>query len=816
MRGAAEHAPSGACVGWGIPFRIGRPVLLRKDTVSVKLPKVRAQWLVFAHTSDARDLNMYEHGLPKEKTGLGRLGEHAADYVVLYADGTEEVIPIRRRYEIGAFQRSWGENCFGAVAHRKPHPIRAHYEQTLFSWGMGETRATSADGGAWVNWLFAWDNPHPRKAIVGLRLEPKSGAVILSAVSAGKASSNPLRWQRREKALLRLSRGEAFEPELDGMGLLAQITLDMGQVISATKRPVYPNDAWADSYINKLPEVSERDILVEYTAHPDACFHLTDGRKVAAASLARGGARRKLARVVPATQRVAIRVVEKGTNKPVAVKLHLHGEAGEYLAPIDRHRIPNPAWFEDYSVDWTHQGIHHCTYIPGETNIDLPLGKVYLEVSKGFEITPVRKVLPVTPKTDEIVLELDKVLPWRERGWVSADTHVHFLSPTSALLEGAGEGVNIVNLLASQWGELMTNVGDFDGRTTWGSREAGGDGEYLVRVGTENRQHVLGHISLLGYEGGLIGPMTTGGPDESAIGDPIECLMTEWAQRCKRQNGVVVVPHFPNPRAETAASLVTGAADAAEMTAWDDLYSGINPYSLVDWYRYLNSGCMVAAVGGTDKMSARTAVGTIRTYALLDADQEFTYDGWKEAIRKARTFATYGPLLEFSVEGAGPGSRIAMDRTGGTVEVTWRLASVTVPMSRVELIVNGEVRESQKVRPDEDQGSWSVKLDQSGWLALLVRGHQPDKPEMIAAHSSPVMVEVEGTPILAAADAVTILEQIEGALAYLDTVGTRADDAARKRMRLVLTSAHRDLHNRLHQQGNYHRHTPVEDHPEHH
>ena len=102
------------------------------------------------------------------------------------------------------------------------------------------------------------------------------------------------------------------------------------------------------------------------------------------------------------------------------------------------------------------------------------------------------------------------------------------------------------------------------------------------------------------------------------------------------------------------------------------------------------------------------------------------------------------------------------------------------------------------------------------WLALLVRGHYPDKPEMIAAHSSPVMVEVEGTPIFAAADAATILEQIEGALAYLDTMGTRAEDAARKRMRLVLTSAHRELHNRLHQQGHYHAHTPVEDHAEHH
>ncbi len=192
----------------------------------------------------------------------------------------------------------------------------------------------------------------------------------------------------------------------------------------------------------------------------------------------------------------------RDSGKPVAVKLHVHGEAGEYLAPVDRHRILNPAWFEDYSVDFAHRGRStHCTYIPGETTIDLPLGKVYIEVSKGFEIRPVRKVVEVTAETRaRSTIEIEQVLPWRERGWVTADTHVHFLSPMSALLEGAGEGVNVVNLLASQWGELMTNVGDFDGQNTWGSREAGGDGEYLVRVGTENRQHVLGHISLLGYQ----------------------------------------------------------------------------------------------------------------------------------------------------------------------------------------------------------------------------------------------------------------------------------------------------------------------------
>jgi hypothetical protein len=522
------------------------------------------------------------------------------------------------------------------------------------------------------------------------------------------------------------------------------------------------------------------------------------------------------------TQRVKLCVRDKQSGSLVAVKLHVHGEAGEYLAPLDRHRIINSAWFEDYSVDWAHtswalsQVPHSCTYVPGETTLDLPLGKVYVEISKGFEICPVRKVIEIEPDTRQVEVEIERVLPWRERGWVTADTHVHFLSPMSAMLEGAGEGVNVVNLLASQWGELMTNVGDFDGQSTWGSREAGGPGEYLVRVGTENRQHVLGHISLLGYRGSIIAPMTTGGPSESAIGDPIDVLLTEWARQCKKQGGLVVLPHFPNPRAEHAASIISGDIDAVEMTSWGSLYGGIDPYSLSDWYRYLNCGYLVAAVGGTDKMSASTAIGTVRTYARISAGEPFTYAAWMDAVRRAETFVSYGPLLEFSVDGCPMGSRIEMTNSGGTVDVTWQASSVTIPMSRVELVVNGEIRESVSVAPDQAGGSWSVRVDESAWLALLVRGHYADQPEIIVAHSSPVMISVYGSQILAAADAVTILEQIEGALAYLDTVGTRKDDRTYKRMRLVLESAHRSLHNRMHQQGHFHDHTPVTDHSAHH
>ena len=109
-----------------------------------------------------------------------------------------------------------------------------------------------------------------------------------------------------------------------------------------------------------------------------------------------------------------------------------------------------------------------------------------------------------------------RVKRWRDlrkAGWVTADTHVHFLSPETAHLEGQGEGLNLVNLLASQWGKLFTNVADITGNLSGSS----GDGT-LVWVGTENRNHLLGHISMLGTRGDPVFPMCTGGPGEAGEG----------------------------------------------------------------------------------------------------------------------------------------------------------------------------------------------------------------------------------------------------------------------------------------------------------
>jgi hypothetical protein len=100
-----EHAPSGECVCWGIPFEVEQVVIIQELPVTVDLGAVMAPWLVFLHTSDQRPLEPGRDGFISPMRGSGQLAEHAADYVVLYADGSEERVAIRRRHQIGAFQR---------------------------------------------------------------------------------------------------------------------------------------------------------------------------------------------------------------------------------------------------------------------------------------------------------------------------------------------------------------------------------------------------------------------------------------------------------------------------------------------------------------------------------------------------------------------------------------------------------------------------------------------------------------------------------------------------------------------------------------
>lgn len=825
----------------GIPFTLGEAdqpnaILLEggpdANQIRIDIEPLRAPYLVFLHAAEdmprTAPPGFGEIGpAPGAGDNQGNaLGQHVADYTLRYDDGSEAFTPVLRRFAIQQRHITWGASSFAAVPARGPLVFNSATEDYLLGRVAAQPAGRSEmrhDSGRPIEfetlWLYALPNPHPERPITAIILRPRDERAVIYGISATTLAEHPLRPGTRRKLRLTLPPGAALNAvgELNTDSRSPEIGIDLGTVISARAACDYDAELWGSKTPEVQPARSTEAVIVEYVAHPAGQLHVVTGPETSLSAALPSDmgsvalADLTLEPVGAAERPVTLRVLDAVTRQPVAVRLHLHGEAGEYLPPRGHHRKVNPFWFEDNYAEFVN-GHNQFSYIDGECLVDLPLGHVFVEISRGYEIVPIRTSFEVTPETAEVTFELERRLDWRERGWVTADTHVHFLSPQVALLEGKAEGVNVVNLLAAQWGEMFSNIGDFDGRTTFGARDFGGDGEFLVRVGTENRMQVMGHISLLGYSGAMIHPLSTGGPAESAIGDPLENSMADWAERCARQGGLVVMPHAPNPQLERAADIVLGLVDGIEMMTFNPYDAQVNPYGLADWYRYQNLGHHLPLVAGSDKMTAASLLGGIRTYAFL-GERPFTYEIWMEAVRAGNTFVTVGPLIEFSVQGQPAGSVVDLPAGGGTVDVEWRVESVNVPIAQVEVISGGVVVEHVDTGGTlSTSGSASVPITDSTWIALRVRGSYRGRQGDIAAHTSAVQVLVDQRPAFVQADALAILEQIEGALAYVDTLAPRPEERRFKQIRATLETAHNRLHQRLHQQGIFHRHSPLHSH----
>lgn len=817
----------------GIGFDLGeagRPNVVflspAEAAVTVAMKPRRATWFLFLHAVADR-LWQAPAGFgptgPAPEAGQAdgnELGGHVADYAIRYADGTHAPVAIQRRFGIQQRHIPWSASPFEALPARGPFVSTTASEDAVLGrapsdqWGRTEMRHTSGRLVGKENlWLYALPNPHPDRSVAALLLRSAGEACAIYGIASTALADHPLRTGVRRKLRLTLPPGVALNAigELDADSRTPQIAVDLGAVVSARQALDYDPADWNPATVDAQPRPSQRDVIVEFVAHPAARMFLDtpDGAVEVALHLPDAPTAGALpARAVAPTHHPVTLRIRDSDGLPLSVRLHLHGAAGEYLPPRGHHRKVNAFWFEDNYGELL-DGRNQYAYVPGECIADLPLGTVYAEISCGFEMAVVRSPVTVTPETHELRFTMERRLDWRAKGWVSADTHVHFLSPQTALLEGRAEGVNVVNLLAAQWGEMFSNVGDFDGHTTFGARDFGGSGEFLVRVGTENRMQVLGHISLLGYDAPMIGPLSADGPGEAAIGDPLSAAMADWAAQCRRQDGLVVMPHAPNPQAERAADIVLGLVDAIEMMTFNPRNGQVNPHGLADWYRYLNLGYLLPLVAGSDKMAASSLLGGIRTYARL-GDEPFTYHAWKAAVRRGNTFVTVGPLVEFQVEGVAAGGTMRLPAGGGRLAVHCTVESATMPFDAIELVVGGETRERVDcVGALEQTAEFAVDVRAPTWMAIRVRGSRQGIAGEIAAHTSAVQVLVDGATPFIATDAQAVLDQIEGSIAYVDTLATGGEGDDIRRIRRTLRRAHSRLHRMMHRNGIMHIHDVV-------
>jgi hypothetical protein len=176
------------------------------------------------------------------------------------------------------------------------------------------------------------------------------------------------------------------------------------------------------------------------------------------------------------------------------------------------------------------------------------------------------------------------------------------------------------------------------------------------------------------------------------------------------------------------------------------------------WYRILNCGYRLPAGAGTDAManfaSLRGPVGMNRVYVRSGVlDQRRLLD----SLKAGRSFATNGPLLEFSVENRGVGQELVLP--GGPREVIAHVSlRSNVPVDHLEIIGNGEVVRDVPLTRDRTRTAVDVRLPvrRSGWFLLRARTDRAVYPVLDLypyATTSPVYVIVGSKPIRSPGDA---------------------------------------------------------------
>lgn len=268
---------------------------------------------------------------------------------------------------------------------------------------------------------------------------------------------------------------------------------------------------------------------------------------------------------------------------------------------------------------------------------------------------------------------------------------------------------------------------------------------------------------------------------------------------------MVIRPHFPNPNCEVGADIILGKIDALEIRNLTVRKNSLESFSIRDWYRYLNCGYRIPAVGGTDKMCAGTPLGGVRTYARLGSDDEFSFETWGKAVKSGRTFTTSGPLIGLTVEGKEMGEAIGLPASGGTLDVeAWAVCAQ--PMHGLELINNGRIIS----RVDSKEGSLrfeikeKVKIDQSGWLAARCFSQHrvwhiwPTSlnPVGVGAHTSPVYIVVDNQEVFNPSDAAYIMTLLHGGMEWVDTLSIRGSEEDHHRLYSVFKNAERELKRR--------------------
>jgi len=436
--------------------------------------------------------------------------------------------------------------------------------------------------------------------------------------------------------------------------------------------------------------------------------------------------------------KLAVRVLDADTGKPVRARVHLEASDGRAYSPDQSWARAD--WMMFDHMDKTE---YHFFHTPGEFEVTLPPGAVKLAFSRGLEYSTVdREAAIEAGGTASLTVTLRRISNLAEEGWYDGANHFHmnyagvYYNPPQRLMEQAeAEDVRVLNNLICNKEQRLPDVAHFRGAPD----PVSGGGRILYH-NQEYHPPFWGHAVFLNLKQHLVIPDYVG--YQNTVVASLYPTNTTAFESARAQGALAGYAHGAGPH--FAADLALGTADFVEVNA----APGMDPL-----YRAWNCGYRVVASAGEDAFGnfyRSYILGTNRVY--VKSGPRLDYDQWIRDFRDGRSFVTSGPLVLFRLDGKEPGGELRLGPGKHPLYASVEVRSIT-PVETIDLLHNGQVVASVKGQTKLDQ---TVTVHSSGWFAVRVIARHARHPLRTAqpfAATMPVWVTVGGQPVRSRKDA---------------------------------------------------------------
>lgn len=465
---------------------------------------------------------------------------------------------------------------------------------------------------------------------------------------------------------------------------------------------------------------------------------------------------------------IELTILDASTGKRLPARVEVRGAEGTYHVATDALRVGGDCDMSDEGAGYTdlastlagfsdridnpYSGSIQF-YSTGTSSLSLPVGTATVRVFRGPEYRVAEATVDVVPSsTLAHTIELTRWSDLPDRGWYSADDHLHVPRPSaelnpaiSAMMQA--EDLHVANLLQ------MGKVENFAIAPQHAHGPAGHyqQGNFILAAGQENpRTHFLGHT------------ITLGASQARHHLDAYLVFRLLWEQTAA-EGALNGFAH-------------AGAPNGSPISPWEGI-AVVAPHDLMHfmevlqfnrsgyeaWYELLTLGFRVTPTAGTDfPCGDQTIPGHERFYTKVDG--ALTYASWLDGVRLGRTFVTTGPMIEFAVENEEIGGEIRLSEESA-VRVTGRATfdPTRDDLAFLELVRNGDVvaRYSRVGGANEIAFETSLHIEESSWLALrgygtrlenayASPGHFSSFEPTSNVHTAPIYVTLEGRPPIGA------------------------------------------------------------------